>query len=78
MLPLECAIRAGAQHLASDVCRIAMERALNTDTQTYVIGILIPELELVSRSGNTRKLRFQDCFFGRVGVDPDVNADDLP
>ena len=75
---LEVAIRAGAQHLASDLCRIAMERGLDIDAQAYVRGILIPELELLNSSYNAKKLCFQECFFERIGIDPDVDPDRLP
>lgn len=75
---LSSSLKTGAQHLAIDICRIAMERGLDLDGAVDIHGILIPDLECGAASGNARAICFNDCFFERVGVDSDVDPARLP
>lgn len=75
---LRLANEALALVLASDLCRVAMERGVDVEEQIYIRGVLIPELECGESSGNCARLCFQDCFFTRVGIDLDVKPDALP
>jgi hypothetical protein len=75
---IDRAVDSGYLHLISDVCRIALELGCEITKQVYVKGIFIPEVEFSSKSGKAALLYFQDCFFERVGIEPNVAKEYLP
>jgi hypothetical protein len=65
-------------YVPADLARVAMDCGLAVEHQLYIRDVYIPELEFTSSMGNLRRVEFQDCFFSRVGVDPEVDAEQLP
>ncbi len=65
-------------YVPADIARVAMDCGLTVEHQLYIRDVYIPELEFTSRMGNMRRVEFQDCFFSRVGMDPEVDAEQLP
>jgi hypothetical protein len=63
---------------AADLVRVALECGHSVVDQIQIRGVYIPEFELSSRLGNGNKLEFRECFFGRIGIDSDVDEDSLP
>lgn len=72
-----------AHHLSpgiftADLCRVAIECGHTLETPLHIRGVYIPELEFSARTGNASRLEFQECFFGRIGLDSDIDGNSLP
>lgn len=64
--------------LVLDLVRIAMELGCAIDTPVQLDDICIPYLELRQKSGDCSRLRFRNCLFSTLAIDPDVTGADLP
>jgi hypothetical protein len=62
----------------ADLARVAIECGHALEDSLHIRGVYIPELEFTARIGNASRLEFQDCFFGRIGLDSDVDENSLP
>ncbi len=65
-------------YLPADLARVAADCGIAVEQQLYVRNVYIPELDLTDRIGNMNAVQFQECFFGRIGLDTDVEPDQLP
>ncbi len=64
--------------LLLDLSRIAIELGCAIETPLLLRDMYIPSLELSDGTKNCSPLRFRDCLFSRLALDPDVIAAHLP
>lgn len=65
-------------NLAADLARVALECGHALEDPLHIRGVYIPELEFSARTGNASRLEFQECFFSKIGIDSEVDANLLP
>ncbi|MEW6337684.1 MAG: NACHT domain-containing protein [Acidobacteriota bacterium] len=65
-------------NFAADLARVAIECGHSLEDPLHVRGVFIPDLEFTAHTGNASQLAFQDCFFSRIGIDSDIDANALP
>ena len=64
--------------MAADIVQLLMETNFNIQKEIVLTGLLISEFEFDVTNGDLSKLRFRDCFFSRVDLDPEINSDRIP
>jgi hypothetical protein len=66
-------------YIPADLARVASECGLAVEEALHIHGIYVPELDFGLQSGgDLSRVEFRDCFFSRVGLDPEVDPDTLP
>ena len=70
--------RHDARYMASDIVKLLLEINFNIQKEIILTGLLVPEFEFNTTNGDLSKLRFRDCFFSRVDLDPEINSDQIP
>ena len=70
--------RHDARYMAADIVKLLMEVNFDIQKEIVLTGLLISELEFDMTNGDLSKLRFRDCFFSRVDLDPETNSDRIP
>lgn len=55
-----------------------MELGCDVEQAVGLDDIYIPHLELLQRLGDCSRVRFRNCFFSILAIDPDVDASRLP
>jgi hypothetical protein len=65
-------------HLVADLIRLSFEMGISIDETVFIKDLLIADLELTAGLGDVSRVEFQDCFFGRIGVDTETVAERLP
>lgn len=66
------------QHLICDLVRVSFEAGVRVEDSFFIRGLLIPEMDLPQGLPDTSGVEFQDCFFGRLGIDSDADERHLP
>lgn len=69
---------AGSGHLVSDLTRLAFQVGVPIAENFFLKDLFVTELELTSGLGDVSGVEFQDCFFGRIGVDTEAVVERLP
>ncbi len=64
--------------LVLDLARVTIEARGSIDTALLIRDIYIPELELYQGMKDCSKLRFRDCYFSLIMIDPDIIAAHMP
>ena len=64
--------------LLADITRVVLAGGQNLEENVVISGVVIPEFELWTSTGDARRLEFRDCFFRRIDIDSDVVDDSLP
>lgn len=64
--------------LVVDLARVTMEDGCSIDIPLQIKDMFIPSLELYQEIKDCSRLRFRDCYFSRIEIDPDVDAAFLP
>lgn len=64
--------------LVLDLARVTLDAGHKIEVPLQFRGIHIPSLELYQGMKDCSHLRFHDCYFSKVEVDPDVQGADLP
>ena len=67
-----------SHYMAVDLARLLLEGGFTLREDLTLYGLLIPELEIDSANMDLSRLRFQDCFFSRVELDPEVDTTKIP
>lgn len=71
-----CAL--GNNNLAGDLVCSTIESRREMGADVYIKDILIPYIEFSSDTPNSARIHFQDCLFGEIGLDPQVDGSVLP
>jgi hypothetical protein len=68
----------GVALLTLDLIGVAVEFGIKLDDKVQVRDLIIPSFNLHSGIGDCSNLTFQDCYFSRLEIDPDLPASKLP
>lgn len=68
----------GLNYVAADLILAAIEVGHQIDSTVYVKEVLVPWIDLSAGMASAAGVHFQDCLFGLVGIDPEVDASILP
>lgn len=68
----------GVAPLSLDLARIAIDIGAKFETGIRICDILIPLLELHAGIGDCSNLTFQDCYFSRLDLDPELLISKMP
>ena len=68
----------GATYMASDICRLMWELSIAVDEEVSFSGLLIPHLEFSNPGADLSRLRYRDCFFGKIEIDSNIEANTMP
>ena len=64
--------------LILDVARVMIEGGCSIDIPLQLKDIYIPSIELCQGTRDCSQLRFCDCYFSKIELDPDLDATCLP
>jgi hypothetical protein len=64
--------------LLFDLVRLMIERSCVIESPLVLRGVVVDEIELTSASQGYVRLRFRDCYFGRLLLDADLDPKSLP
>ncbi len=79
---LNAAVRR-AKHVSSgaflaDITRLTLSSGHDLEENVLIRGVVLPEFEMWTSTGDARKLEFRDCFFRKVDIDPAVIDENAP
>lgn len=75
---LEQAQSHDAEHMTVDLVRLLQEVGFNLSQEVKVRGPWIREFELDATGTDLSKLKFEDCFFDLVEIDPQIDINKMP
>jgi hypothetical protein len=75
---IERACTMSQPYVASDLVMATIDAGLEVETDTYIKDVLIREVDFHSEIASAARVHFQDCLFGEIGLDPEVNPALLP
>lgn len=75
---LKHAMNTGSYYMASDLARLMMDANVNILEAITLKSLLIPELSLGYSALDASELEYQDCFFYRLELNSEVDAEKLP
>lgn len=61
-----------------DIIELAIHCGFNVESNLCITGVYLKELELSAGMPDIHNVTFQGCFFGRIGIDADVEESLLP
>lgn len=64
--------------LMIDLIRAALMMGSSVSSSIHIAGVSVPDLEFFAGMGDFSKVSFDNCYFTRVDIDPNVNDDALP
>lgn len=71
-----CAI--GSYYVAADLALATIEAGHVIDSTVYIKEVLIPFVDFPADMASAASVHFQDCFFGIVEIDPELEGSALP
>ncbi|MEK7996558.1 MAG: NACHT domain-containing protein [Planctomycetota bacterium] len=75
---IERACNNGHNYLASDLVGAAVEAGLEIGSHVYIKDVLIREIEFSSGMRSAAGVHYQECLFGELALDPDIDGTKLP
>jgi len=75
---IERACVLGNNYLAADLVLSAIEARQEIASEVYIKDVLVPEVDFPAGMPLSSRVHFQDCLFGRIELDPEVDSDALP
>ena len=64
--------------LVLDIAMVAIEAQHSLEVPLTIKGIYIPLIELNAAMQDCSRLLFRDCYFSKIGIDPEVAGERLP
>jgi hypothetical protein len=68
----------GYNYLAADVAAITTEADLEVGSHQYIKDVLIHDMEFSAGMPDASRVHYQECLFGLLGIDPEVEGTRLP
>jgi hypothetical protein len=75
---IERACSVGNDYVAADLVLAAIEAGHEISSAVYIKNVLLPAADFAARMPNAQAVHFQDCYFGELALDPDVDSASLP
>jgi len=75
---IERACTLGNYNLAADLVLAAIEAGHEITSEVYVKEVLVPRIDFPANMPRAAGVHFQDCLFGELGLDPEVDNTILP
>ena len=72
------AAQVAAGYLTCDLVRVALECDVEIEKPVFVRDIFVSDLDLPEWMGDLSRVHFEECFFGRIEIDGDVQIERLP
>jgi hypothetical protein len=65
-------------YLVTDLVLASIEARHEIESDVYIKDVLIPDVDFPSGIPPSARIQFQDCLFGELELDPEVDSENLP